>query len=414
MPFPRVAVGALVSLVGLSPGTLAELRFNGFASIKAATTLSSPADLNNDGKITGAEGVYFGNIDEDLDFKHFSVFGLQASADLSEGLSATIQLYADGAENFDVEARWAYLSYAISDNTTINAGRLVLPIFYKSEYEKVGYAYNPATLPLSVYSPLEFSVVEGLRLNNVSNWGMWTISSALLYGNWDGDIFVSSNNAFVGGNAVKDILSLSIEANYDWLTLFAGGIISDTEFTGLDQNVINASIDAAITLNPQIVAALEAGLVSLDDFEQLKQRVSLSDKRGKYYYFGLDLDYQDWLFTAEYAHYGIEDSSDTFNDAWYATFGRRMEDWTLLYTHQDYDQPQQDTYIEVLDLNPIAQGVGVGIIDTFGVQDFKLDVISVRYDFHPSAAFKLDLFNYDAAKQGDKTAGIVFGVYLVF
>lgn len=182
----KVALSLLVATSSMTVN--AELTFNGFASIKAGMLFDDPKDLNNNGIIESDENAYSGFITEDLSFKDNSLFAVQASADLTQGLSATIQLMAEGRDDFDVDARWAYLSYQLSDSWTVQAGRIILPAFYKSEFEKVGYAHNYNILPRSVYTPLAFSNVEGIRFNNNTYFGDWSLASSLGYSNWEGDI----------------------------------------------------------------------------------------------------------------------------------------------------------------------------------------------------------------------------------
>ena len=65
----------------------AEIKFNGFGSVRAtyvnadSESVRPAVDLPEDGE---------------LSFQDESIFGLQAKADLGDGLSATVQMVADG------------------------------------------------------------------------------------------------------------------------------------------------------------------------------------------------------------------------------------------------------------------------------------------------------------------------------
>ena len=61
--------------------------------------------------------------------------------DLGEGLSVTGQIVARGVNDFDANFEWAYISYEINDNWTVQAGKKRLPLFYYSDFFDVGYAY---------------------------------------------------------------------------------------------------------------------------------------------------------------------------------------------------------------------------------------------------------------------------------
>lgn len=102
-------------MLALSSPVYADINFNGFARIAAGSTLESGE------KLLGYE--------DSLDFQNESLFALQASADLGEGLSATAQLMSRGRDDFNLEVEWAYLSYELTENTRVNAGHLRLPFF---------------------------------------------------------------------------------------------------------------------------------------------------------------------------------------------------------------------------------------------------------------------------------------------
>ena len=398
----KVALSLLVATSSMTVN--AELTFNGFASIKAGMLFDDPKDLNNNGIIESDENAYSGFITEDLSFKDNSLFAIQASADLTQGLSATIQLMAEGRDDFDVDARWAYLSYQLSDSWTVQAGRIILPAFYKSEFEKVGYAHNYNILPRSVYTPLAFSNVEGIRFNNNTYFGDWSLASSLGYSNWEGDIALGSNGESYAGS-LKDIISGNFELNRDWLTLFGGAFVTDVEFDALDAAVTNPTIDAL--LGP----AVQAGLLTSADIAQTKKALTFSGD-GLYYYYGFDIDYNDWLATYEYAEYGIDDAGDSTNEVYYFTFGKRINDLVITATIGEYEQPIDQGHIRAL--HPIAQPVARAIKENLANQKYTLDQISIRYNFHPAAAFKFDLFSWDPLKSGEDLTGFSMGVDLVF
>ena len=398
----KIALSVLLATSSITAN--AEIVFNGFASIKAGMLFNDPKDLNGNGVIEGDEQAYNGNITEDLSFKDNSLFAIQASADLGHGLSATVQLMAEGKDDFDVDARWAYLSYQLSDTWTVQAGRIILPAFYKSEFEKVGYGHNYNLLPATVYTELGFSNVEGIRFVNSSYFGDWSLSASVGYSNWDGDLQSGTSSATYAGS-LSDIVSANFELNRDWLTLFGGAFVTDVEFDSLDNAVTNPTIDAALT------PALQAGLITPGDVTQAKQALTFSGD-GLYYYYGFDIDYQDWLATFEYADYGIKDSGDSINEVYYFTFGKRINEYTLTATIGEYEQPIDQGHINAL--HPVVQPLASAVKQNLANQKFSLQQVSLRYNFHPSAAFKLDLFSWDPLDSGEDLTGFTMGVDLVF
>jgi len=275
---------------------------------------------------------------------------------------------------------------------------MVLPMFYKSESEKIGYTITGNRLPRSVYDDFNFSVVEGIRLNNSTELGDWSVSSSFGYYSWEGDW-----NAFgVEYNSKFDkIFSVSTEFNYDWLTLFAGGFITEVDFSELDNGA----------LVPGISGSAAAFGVSADETNELINTLGLSGD-GEYYYLGAAIDYNDWLLTAEYADYGIKDSGSTFIETYYVMAGKRINDYTVLYTYEDFDQTPE--YSSLAGFGPAAQAIGVGIIDILVEKNFKTQTLSLRYDFHSNAAFKVDAFSTKLNGLSKSYSGLSFGIDLVY
>ena len=183
----------------------AEITLNGFASIR-----STVVDSDNG---TSPFSTYKGN--GDISFKDESLFAIQARADLSDGLSVTVQFMAEGANDFDVEARWAYLTYELSDNHQLSAGRFANPIFFQSQYEKVGYAHNFARLPKAVYIGLDFSTIEGISFDSSFYLDDYTLETKLLYGNWSGDTYLASTST-TESYGFKDLYSVNVTLKGDW------------------------------------------------------------------------------------------------------------------------------------------------------------------------------------------------------
>ena len=127
------------------------------AAILSSSVQASNIDFSGYGSIRGGlltnddiTPQYFG-YDDKVDFKNESLFALQAKASLNEKWNATIVLQARGEDDFDLEARWAYLSYQYSPDTTISVGRFALPYFRNSDTQDVGYSHNYSRLTTSIY-----------------------------------------------------------------------------------------------------------------------------------------------------------------------------------------------------------------------------------------------------------------------
>ena len=263
-----------------------DIQMNGFGSVRF-------------GQMVDVDGVnpMLPNLynDDDLTFKDESLFGIQFSSDLGDGLSATVQLTAEGSNDFDVEAHWAYISYQINDNHKINAGRLATPLFNQSEYELVGFAHNYARLPKSVYWGFDFNTFEGVSLDSQYTFEDYFLTTKLIYGNWDGDI-EGINSEF------KNIVGANASLNRDWWTVFGGALIS--EFEG--------DIDRTLTI-PSVMGGVNSSNATGAEIDSFLSSISQSGKDGLYMYGGFKVDHQDWLIDYEYAQYEIQDSADAKN-----------------------------------------------------------------------------------------------------
>lgn len=374
----------------------AEIVFNGFASIRATAA--------NSDETTSPFDSLKGN--GDISFKDESLFAIQARTDLGERLSATVQLMAEGSNDFNVEARWAYLSYELNDTHRVSAGRFANPIFFQSEYEKVGYAHNFARLPKAVYLGFDFSTIEGVALDSSFYFGDYTVETKLLYGNWNGDLFLNATGQDEQFG-LNDVYSLRATLIGDWWKVFAGGFV--TEMDG-------GSIDVAITdvfAAPGVNAAQSLGATT-SDIDTFNQAVTWTGKDGVYWYAGLSIDYSNWLVDFEYADYGVQDSTGAGNEVWYASIGYRFEPFMITAHTEDYQQNRDYSFLSSVQ-HPVLIATGGAIHDVLSAGGFDGSGITLRYDFHTSAALKVDYFkgNNIRVNVGDYSIWSI-GVDLVF
>lgn len=368
---PLLRISIPIAMLALAPLTThAEIKLNGFASIRGVQT-------NSDGGLEPFPGYHEG----EFDFKAESLFALQAQADLGDKLSATVQLFADGQKDFDLEARWAYISYQINDQHRLSGGRFANPIFHQSEYEKVGYAHNFARLPKAVYIGFDFSTVEGMALDSQYNIGDYNLQTKLLYGAWNGETFSAVTNSWVNFG-LKDITSINASLSKDWWTLFAGAFSAEIDGATIDSGTVFPLATPGINL------AIANGATAAQA-SQLLGSLQWDGKKGIYWFTGFAIDYNNWLVDYEYAYWETKKSSDAPNTSWYAAIGRRFGSVVLTVHHEDYAQDTDFGFLSGV-THPVLQKTGQAIQTAFAAREFDANGISVRYDFHPSAALKLD------------------------
>ncbi|MEW6990084.1 hypothetical protein AADZ91_05275 [Colwelliaceae bacterium 6441] len=377
------------------PHSFADIAFNGFASIRAS-------QASSDNGLTPFPEFKEGEID----FKGESLFGLQARADLGDGLSATIQMYAEGAQDFKLDARWAYLSYQANDTHRISAGRFANPIFHQSEYEVVGYAHNFSRLPKSVYLDFEFATIEGIALDSSFDVGDNTLTTKLLYGGWQGEVYIAALNQNIP-LGFNNIISFNATYAGDWWSIFGGAFTTEIDGAQFDQQALGAFTAGGIALARQN-GANDADVNTFND------AIMWDTKDGIYSFAGFNVDYNDWIVDFEYAYYGVDESSDGYNDTWFFALGKRFNDYVITIHTEEFNQEADFSVFNQVK-HPILKATAQGIQTSLAAREFDGSGISLRYDFHSNAAFKFDYFKGQDSRAavGDFTI-ISAGVDLVF
>lgn len=299
-------------------------------------------------------------------------------------MSATVQLYSDGINDFDVEARWAYISYELSDHHRFSAGLFANPMFHQSEYEKVGYAHNFARLPKAVYLGFDFSTVEGIALDSQFDVNGLTATTKFLYGNWDGQTFFVTTNSYLDMGLSK-ILSANFTLSGDWWSVFAGAFTSNFDGEKLDAGT------TFVFAQPGVTAARNSG-ASETSITQFLNAMKSDGKDGLYMFTGFSVDYMNWLLEYEYVDYKLKDAVNPDTTAMFVSIGRRFDTITTTLHWEDYSRDQQDyEFLEGV-THPILLATGRSLKDAYSQREFDGVGIDVRWDFHPSAALKFDFF----------------------
>ena len=181
-----LAVGALCAS-GLSQAV--DFSYSGFGNITA-------------GKVISAGGIDIGYPDGTqwncpcliADFSHGSVYeqkwslapesrvGLQGNWSFTSDLSFTAQAVArHAAQKARADIEWAYLSYNLTPQLTVQLGRKRLPLFFYSDYQDVSYAYSWVRVPPDVYG---WAVVNynGANLTYRGDVAGWAVKSTVYAG----------------------------------------------------------------------------------------------------------------------------------------------------------------------------------------------------------------------------------------
>jgi hypothetical protein len=375
-------LGLTIASALLATAAHADTTINGFASIKAGMTTSSDETLYGYG--------------DNLDFKNGSLFAVQIKSDLGDKLSATGQILGRGSDDFDAQFEWLYLSYQLSDDLTLNAGRIGVPFFKYSDFKDVGYAYAWNITPQSVYSGVGFSNVEGASLYYTTTLGSFDAAMQLLYGS-------SSNKNPIfdqpASSQYDNIISLNIELTKDWYSFRAAYVEGD----------ISVSADA---FNPLINALVGTGSPAL---QALAAELDFDEDKGTFYGVGVTLEPGSWNIVFEYNDIGIERSFYSDRTNYFLSVGYRFDTVQPYVVFEREDHQSKDEIYQPF-AGALPNQLYLPLVGVVSGQRFDATTYSagLRYDFHPSAAFKVQ-YSSQKDKTLDETVGLISaGVDLVF
>ncbi|MDF2180095.1 hypothetical protein P2G88_17710 [Aliiglaciecola sp. CAU 1673] len=162
------------------------VEFSGYGSIVAGKTFGTVDDPINIGErrdeIFTADFYDVGQYNNDFSFKPETVFALQAKTKLSDNVSITAQLVSKAVDEFSPDLDWFYLTYKLNEDWTFMAGRRNIPMYYFSEFSEVGYAYPWIRPPANLYwwQVTQFNAVQALY---TFVWGEYNHTVNFFYGN---------------------------------------------------------------------------------------------------------------------------------------------------------------------------------------------------------------------------------------
>ncbi|MDO6565702.1 topoisomerase IV [Alteromonas sp. 1_MG-2023] len=359
----------------MSAPIFAEIQINGFANLIGGMTLDED------------EAVY--DYDSDFSFDPASVFGLQVRGDVSDKLSATAQLVGRGSEDYDASFEWAYMTYMVSNNVSVSAGRIRMPLFKYSSSLDVGYSYHWLTPPDAVYG-IDFNNIDGVRIDYSTYSGDWEYGAQVTFGHVEADTTISGTEAAL---ELENVMAVSFEATRDWFsarTLLARGTTS----------AVNEDFDTFVAGMAQFGSIIPSAITAAEGF-------SVNEDTGVFFEVAVDIDKYDWFVGAEFTKTEVDDAIIASNEAWYITAGMRFGKFTphITYEVEEADNDDQAALIAALpstidtgDATTDATWSSIYQAATGIAADQALDVSAVtlglRYDVEPGFALKAEVTWY--------------------
>lgn len=263
-------------------------------------------------------GYTIGNITNEASFKGDAIMGVQLAFNFSENVSATTQLVTLFGTKSNANVEWAYLSYNMTDNFTIRAGRLRLPYYLLSEFLDVGYAYPWVRPPEEVYN-VPISSYEGFdfiyRFEAFGWDAMWQTYTG-------GP--VKRDDKFGVDFKLDDTLGHALEVSrgsWTFRTGYSFGKLAISENENTPASITDAVAGARANFGLE--------LLSTGDM-------------ADYTSFGVRYDDSSWLVLAEITRLRTFEGATGGRDAHYISVGRRLGQW-MPYTAWNRFRPSGDT-----------------------------------------------------------------------
>ena len=203
---------ALVVMLLHGAIVLADERISGYASIVAGRAGNGTEFLADYPKA----GVY----DDAWSFSPDTSIGLQFNTALNNKLKFVIQAISNGALDYDVDLDWAYLSYQLNSDVSIQAGRKRLPLYFYSDFFDLGHAYYWIRPPTDNYT-WQISNYNGLSVQYQPYIGGWDVLFSLYAGREDSennDLLSLLSNVPVD-ETWKNMVGIVVELSKDWIEL---------------------------------------------------------------------------------------------------------------------------------------------------------------------------------------------------
>lgn len=320
--FPALTILTILS----SPAFAVDSSFSGFAQLTVGRVLSGSASGPTPYQLNAQPGYSYqcpcfaGNYEyagvyeyHKTDLKPESLAGVQGNFKFTPELSATVQVVARGADS-SVNADWAYGSYKISENLTLQAGRKRLPLYYYSDYMYVGYAY-PWLRPSQDLYAWQIYSYDGANLLYTNNVGDWTYTANAWVGRRK-----STDNELLGN------LYYGSRIDESWKKMVGGYIDASNDIFSLRGVYMHTVVERYAVVN---------GVRSL--VMTGKNGDFVNDVGQAFYGISLNMDYQNWLVRSEINYINRPSVKNTYTAQSYSG-GYKMDKHTWMLSWSQFQE----------------------------------------------------------------------------
>ena len=305
-----------------------------------------------------------------------SVIGVQGNLSLGQRTAVVVQAISrkNTKNNYEPHPTLAFVSFAITPNLTVRAGRLRMPFFVLSDTIDINYA-NPWIRPSTeIYSLVPFNDLDGADILINNSFGEWNTELRAFLGN-------SSANTYQGGKGRLKQRGVNVTATVTngKLTLFAAHGTARLSMKWRDEGFLQLSEGLRLY-------DLATGGTTGND---ILQDLSGEKGQGRVSSAAVQWDNTFWLFIAQYGRLSTTRYTPNAH-AWDLTAARRLGNFMPYLSYARHKANGKITSLT-------AKGTGVPLIDE-GIRDFTASrtlaqrraTLGLRWDFYRNTAFKVE------------------------
>jgi len=354
----------------------AQVEFQGFASFVGGMTLDSDDDS-------------YQGYENKLEYDKNSLYALQASSNLGDGLSVTGQLIARGAENYKPEFEWMYMSYNLTPNLSAKVGRVRTAFYMFSEYLEVGYAFNWVRPPEELYAAQitnldGVSFLYNMPIGSMDSQYMLAVGNRRNYSE-DPDINISDFTSIIQAYAQFEY------GPYTSKFIYAQGDLSAAS---------SATDGAAATFNGLGATSFASEYISINDSQLIFTGA------------GLDMNFHPFKVLLEFSFLDFEDLVFIPDETRMLTsLAYNVGDNTVSYTWSSNVKESEDT---IANKAPAALKDTVAGLLVGSEADVTTHTLGLRHDFHEMAAIKFELISTEETKAKTDANLLRFGIDMLF
>lgn len=291
-------------------------------------------------------------------------------------------------ESWTPTVEWANVKWQVTDDLSVRAGRVVLPVFMVTDTRRVGYANPWVRPPVEVYSMVPVTYSDGVDASWRVRMGEGSTTFQLGAGRSDSR-FPNASGFDAGKAEARDLWALS--GTYERGALTARVNYGEAKLT---------------------IAAFEPFFEGFRQFgpagEAIASRYNVKDRRVDFLGLGANYDPGSWFAMGEWAHFDTH-SVVGERTAWYLSGGVRFGSWTpyVTYASLDTNSNRSDPGLPLAGLPPqvlpTAAGLNALLNQQLALAPIQQTVsVGVRWDFLRNAALKLQ---YDQVDLGSGSVG---------